>query len=173
MVIPDIVLRKLAVVLLLFSFHKIRCKAFLKKNISHILLILQNAEDSRLSPDTRPARRGNVSILQKALDFPQTVSIQIALRDLTNDLCLLGDNLRFSVRSLPVSQKPVVPKYKPSLPVSHADSLCDVSADGFALGLRERAQTGQNHLAVHVGGINGAASPDTAHQRQFLYIGSG
>ena len=41
-----------------------------------------------------------------------------------------------------------------SLPVSHADSLCDVSADGFALSLRERAQASQNHLAVHVGGIN-------------------
>ena len=154
MVIPDIVLRKLAVVLLLFSFHKIRCKAFLKKNVAHILLILQNTEDSRLPPDTHSTRRGNVSILQKALDFPQTVSIQIALRNLANNLCLLGDNLRFSVRSLPVSQKPVVPKYKPSLPVTNSDSLRDVSADGFALSLRERAQASQNHLAVHVGGIN-------------------
>ena len=122
--------------------------------VNFILLILQNAEDSRFPPDTHPARRRNVSILQKAFDFPQTVSIQIALRDLANDLCLLGDNLRFSVRSLPVSQKPVIPKYKQSLPVTHSDSLRDVSADGFALGLRERAQAGQNHLAVHVGGID-------------------
>ena len=138
--------------------------------VNFILLILQNAEDSRFPPDTHPARRRNVSILQKAFDFPQTVSIQIALRDLANDLCLLGDNLRFSVRSLPVSQKPVIPKYKPSLPVTHSDSLRDVSADGFALSLRERAQAGQNHLAVHVGGIDVFLFKDDSNPQLFSIL---
>ena len=41
-----------------------------------------------------------------------------------------------------------------SLLVAHTDSLGNITADGFTFGLGKGAQTGQDHLAVHIRSID-------------------
>lgn len=53
-----------------------------------------------------------------------------------------------------LAQEVLISETEPALPVAHADALSHVAADGFALGLGEGTQAGEDHLAVHIRGVN-------------------
>ncbi len=149
MVILNVILRKLSVILLDLSLQKVRGVGFLKQDVTCIFFILQDSENRLRRPLRLSGRTWNTGFLQLFFDSLHAVAIQKALRDHTNRFRILQNDFWLSIGP-PLKCESGVAKSESPLLVAHADSLGNITADGFTLGLGKGAQAGQNHLAVHV-----------------------
>ncbi len=152
MVILNVILRKLSVILLDLSLQKVRGVGFWSRtspayfsfagfgepSASSIEALRQDLE-YRLSPAFLwflACCRHSESFARSYESFPHPSEWFLALHRAPSEM-----RIRCSEKWI-------------SLACSPCDSLGNITADGFTLGLGKGAQAGQNHLAVHVWSID-------------------
>ena len=132
--------RQLSAVLFLLSRQVIRRIAFLHQDLSRIFLVAQHPVDGGGTPLCLSGDRLDAMALQMLFDLPHPIALEVQLKNLSDDLSLLGNDLKHTVRAFGISQELGVIEKRFAAPHTVADAKLDVLTVGLALRLVQCGQ---------------------------------
>ena len=124
-------------VLHLFPRQKIRRIGLLHQHLAHIFFIAQHPVYGGGAPLRLSGNRLDAVGFQILFDLPHSVSLNIEIKNLSDDLGLLRYDLQHSIRPLGIAQKLPVIQNGFSAPHSILNAGFDALAAGLALRLRK------------------------------------
>ena len=130
----------LALVLFFLARQKIRRVGLLHQNLAYIFLVAQHPVNGGSTPLRFSCDRFDAMALRIFLDLPHPVALDVQLKNFSNDLGLLLDDLQLTVWIFRIAKELRMVQDSLSTPHAVADAELDVLTAELALGLIQSRQ---------------------------------